>query len=334
MNMMQSIMNASTQTAPADSGRACKIPLADILPDERNFYTTGEIAALAASIMAFGQEQPLIVRPAPGNPGKYVLTSGHRRRLALLELQKAQPDKYSTANAVITSSMGDLADRARLILSNSTARDKNDFERMMEATELAEIAADAKKAGVQFPGKVRDAVAETLKISSGQVGKYQAIKRNLVPGLMEKYRTGQIGTQTAFELCGLPKRQQEEIANGPAAPTLDDARAAKAARKQAQTAPQAPAQKPAARMMEPTPEPVQAPIAAPAEPASPEPARMGAETAPRLSPAPADRAPAVVIADDLPGLVEITVENWRGLDDAQKLELQKMLLKFWEGACK
>lgn len=38
--------------------------------------------------------------------------------------------------------------------------------------------------------------------------------------------------------------------------------------------------------------------------------------------------------DQLKSLVEITVQNWQQLDEAQKVTLQKILLEFWQDACK
>lgn len=261
MNLIQDVLSAASAQSTED--HFCRIPLADILPDERNFYSIREIEELAASIAAYGLDQPLVVRPAD-QPGKYTLTGGHRRRAALLMLAEKAPEIWAEVDVKMTSSLGELADRARLIALNKTARNKTEYEQMREVVELAEIAKQWKAQGGSVDGKLREAVAQSVGISSAQAGKYQAIYNHLTPALMEKYKAGQIGTQVAYELSGLPKRQQEEIAATNAAPTLEQARSAKAANKPsaparpAETVPKA--ERPAPRCteepLEPNAEPV------------------------------------------------------------------------------
>lgn len=230
MNLIQDVLSAASAQTTED--HFCRVPLADILPDERNFYGIREIEELAASIAAYGLDQPLVVRPAD-QPGKYTLTGGHRRRAALLMLAEKAPEIWAEVDVKMTSSLGELADRARLIALNKTARNKTEYEQMREVVELAEIAKQWKAEGGTVDGKLREAVAQSVGISSAQAGKYQAINNHLIPSLMERYKAGQIGTQVAYELSGLPKRQQEEIAATNAAPTLEQARSAKAANKPA-----------------------------------------------------------------------------------------------------
>ena len=54
---------------------------------------------------------------------------------------------------------------------------------------------------------------------------------------MRRYKDGVIGTQVAYELSSLPKRQQEEVAALYPVPTMENARALKSARKQREKAP-------------------------------------------------------------------------------------------------
>ena len=80
MNLIQDVLRAAESKPEQD--RFVRVKLEDILPDPENFYNTDEIEELVAAIDAFGLEQPLVVRPAVDEPGKYRLTGGHRRRLA------------------------------------------------------------------------------------------------------------------------------------------------------------------------------------------------------------------------------------------------------------
>ena len=229
MNLIQDVLSAASTQPEQD--HFARIKLADILPDPENFYETDGIEELAAAIDAFGLEQPLVVRPAD-EPGKYRLTGGHRRRLALLTLYAKDPERWAEVDVKITSSMGALADQARLILMNRTTRKETEYENMMETVKTAEIAREFKAGGGKVEGKTRAAVAAALGISSAQAGKYQAIYKHLCPTLMQRYKAGVIGTQVAYELSSLPKRQQEEIAATYPVPTLE------AVRKKKESAPE------------------------------------------------------------------------------------------------
>ena len=118
-----------------------------------------------------------------------------------------------------------------------TARKETEYENMMETVKTAEIAREFKAGGGKVEGKTRAAVATALGISSAQAGKYQAIYKHLTPTLMRRYKDGVIGTQVAYELSSLPKRQQEEVAALYPVPTMENARALKSARKQREKAP-------------------------------------------------------------------------------------------------
>ena len=221
MNLIQDVLSAASTQPEQD--HFARIKLADILPDPENFYETDGIEELAAAIDAFGLEQPLVVRPAD-EPGKYRLTGGHRRRLALLTLYAKDPERWAEVDVKITSSLGALADQARLILMNRTTRKETEYENMMETVKTAEIAKEFKANGGKVEGKTRTAVAAALGISSAQAGKYQAIYKHLCPTLMQRYKAGTIGTQVAYELSSLPNRQQEEIAATYPVPTMEAVR--------------------------------------------------------------------------------------------------------------
>lgn len=92
MNLIQDVLSAASTQPEQD--HFARIKLADILPDPENFYETDGIEELAAAIDAFGLEQPLVVRPADES-GKYRLTGGHRRRLALLTLYAKDPERWA-----------------------------------------------------------------------------------------------------------------------------------------------------------------------------------------------------------------------------------------------
>ena len=66
------------------------VPLHMIDTNPRNFYSTEGIDELADNIRLFGLMEPLLVRQEAS--GRYMLISGHRRRLALIKL--AEEENY------------------------------------------------------------------------------------------------------------------------------------------------------------------------------------------------------------------------------------------------
>lgn len=60
--------------------------------DPRNFYALPNIAELAENILLVGLQQPLRVRAAEN--GRFVVTTGHRRRQALLKLVEQGYDQF------------------------------------------------------------------------------------------------------------------------------------------------------------------------------------------------------------------------------------------------
>lgn len=274
MNLIQDVLAASAG-GQESLDRFTRVPLTDILPDEQNFYGLREIEELAAAIDAYGLDQPLVVRPADKHPGKYILTGGHRRRAALLRLANKDPKRWAEVDVKITASLGFLADRARLIVLNKTARKETEYEQMREVVELAEIAKEWKARGGNVSGKLREAVAQSVGLSSAQVGKYQAIYNHLIPSLMRSYEVGNIGTPTAYELSSLPKRQQEEIAANSLAPTLEQVKAKKTASKPATPTPTKELTKPM-----PPAQPSSNPPAGPQAPTAPKPCQPCQPTQP------------------------------------------------------
>ena len=56
------------------------IRLDKIEPDPNNFYQLSDLERLADNIATIGLQQPIRLRPIPGEAEKYRIVSGHRRR--------------------------------------------------------------------------------------------------------------------------------------------------------------------------------------------------------------------------------------------------------------
>ena len=132
--------------------------------DPRNFYALPNIAELAENILLVGLQQPLRVRAAEN--GRFVVTTGHRRRQALLKLVEQGYDQFRQVPCIRepegeSSAMTEL----RLICGNKDNRVRNGAELAREAERMESILLQLKKEGYEFQGKTRKLVAELLQVA-------------------------------------------------------------------------------------------------------------------------------------------------------------------------
>lgn len=188
------------------------ISVYDIEPSEDNFYSVEQIQELKTAIeLAGGIKQNLLVVPMGG--GKYKAIAGHRRRLASIALVEEGKTQYEFVPCKIEENEEDAkaqADREELllILTNSQ-REKTDWEKMEEVRRLR-VVLERYKQKEKVPGRVRDIIAEALKTSAAQVGRLDAISKHLIPEFQGEMKTGRLGLTAAYELSGLPEKQQKQ----------------------------------------------------------------------------------------------------------------------------
>lgn len=234
-NLSQILNEASKAAAgggsdprPAES-RFQKISVFDLIPSENNFYSMREIDELKTAIEIAGKVlQNLIVVPLEG--GKYKVVAGHRRRLASIALVKEGKAQYEFVPCDIepneeAAEDQEIRDGFLLIVTNSQ-REKTAWDKIEEVRYLREILEKAKTSqrfamllqqiaatafgadGIQADG-TRDFIAKTLHTSSSQIGRYDAITRNLCPEFKRMLKEDKINISTAYELSGLlPVEQQ------------------------------------------------------------------------------------------------------------------------------
>jgi ParB family chromosome partitioning protein len=179
----------------------------DLQPSKDNFYSVEHIAELKTSIEMFGVLQNLTVKPLDG--GKYEIISGHRRHRACVELVAEGKTEYEYVPCGLQTERDEIKERILLIMTNSTARELSDWEKMKQAEELQEHFTALKKRD-NLPGRVRDLVAEALNTSTTQIARLKAISNNLAPELKEEFQAGRLGVSAAYELSGMPEDRQKE----------------------------------------------------------------------------------------------------------------------------
>lgn len=182
--------------------------------DANNFYAMSGINALMANIELIGLQQPIRVRPNPDAPGRYIVVSGHRRLTAFRQLRADKDgERWATIPAIVEA-CADSADlqELRLIYANADTRKISDFELRKQAERVEELLYKLKEQGVEFPGRMRDHVAEACKISKSKLGRLKQIKDGLAPDISKKYyETGELPEGTALELARYQIDMQQEI---------------------------------------------------------------------------------------------------------------------------
>lgn len=197
-----------------------------LIPSENNNYSMESIKELAQMIvLAGGVKQNLLARKK--TPDEYELIAGHRRRQAVKYLVEELGHEEYAMLPVHVERDGDLMSEVNLILTNCGARNRSDWERMMEVTRLTELL-KAMQTGSQEeqdrfrawiglePGlsgrELRKLVAELTGMSETKVAQLNHINNSLAPEMMDKFQTGQIGVSVANEAAGLPAEKQQELA--------------------------------------------------------------------------------------------------------------------------
>ena len=309
-NLNQILSDASKAAAsggepiprPAES-RIERISVFDLVPSEENFYSMREIDELKAAIEIAGKVlQNLVVVPMDG--GKYKVIAGHRRRLASIALVEEGKPQFEFVPCDIepneeAAEDQEVRDGLMLIVTNSQ-REKTAWDKIEEVRFLREVLEKARTkprfvavlqnivatafggAEVQADG-TRDFIAKVLHTSTTQIGRYDAIIRNLCPAFKAELQEDRINISTAYELSGLNPADQQAA--------FEDYRASgeisiRTARERKQDAP------PASEIKEPPP-PIEYQEEPPASPASaPQPAAQTTETKRREEMPPTAETPA------------------------------------------
>lgn len=192
----------AAERTESDTPELRDIPLSKLLENGRNHYGIRNVEELAESIALNGQIEPLVVYPY-GAGNLYRLISGHRR-LAALRYNKAE-----TARCLVIPKPESTAREDLLIIQANAQRVKTPGEMAEEAQTMTAALIALKKEGVELPGRLRDAVADAMGVSSSKLGRIQAIENNLrVPGFRQAWKDGKLPEAAAYELSQLNEADQ------------------------------------------------------------------------------------------------------------------------------
>jgi len=195
------------------------IPLHLIDTNPKNNYSTNGIESLAANIQMFGLLDPLIVKETPDR--RYMLISGHRRRLALrmnAEAADNYPDSMHEPVPCIVepedaplpgiedpekaAAARPLAEELKLIYANADTRVMSSADTAQQVRRIRELFTELQDLGYKFPGKMRDHVAAAAKVSATRVARLDVIEKGLTePTLRKAWEDGTLGETSAYEIA-------------------------------------------------------------------------------------------------------------------------------------
>lgn len=178
--------------------------------DQNNFYQLSDLDALADNIATVGLQQPIRVRD--GENGHVVIVSGHRRTAAIRKLvEEGRTDLRDVPCIRERGEASPALQELRLIYANSSTRDLSSAEISRQAEKVRELLYQLQEEGHEFPGRMRDHVAEACKISKSKLARLEKIQKGLASCYRDAWGAGTLPEDTADALSSLPEYVQGRI---------------------------------------------------------------------------------------------------------------------------
>lgn len=184
------------------------IDIKDIKRNEKNFYEIVDVEELAEDIKINGLNHNLVVRKLDN--GTYELISGERRFTALNKLVNDGDELFALVPCKVIEA-NDIDTEIILIQANAQTRELSESEKLKQVERLSELYKTKKANGEKIPGKIRDLIANDLKLSPTQVGRYERINNKLIPELKSLLEEGNLTTANASEFSTLTQENQKVI---------------------------------------------------------------------------------------------------------------------------
>ena len=190
------------------------IDIKNIERNNKNFYEIVNVDELAEDIKINGLNHNLVVRKLHND--KYELISGERRYTAIKqlleqeEIEQAKKDILSLIPCKVIE-VNDIDSEIILIQANAQTRELTEIEKLEQVKRLTELYKTKKKNGEKVPGKIREIIANDLKLSPTQVGRYERINKGLIPELKQILENGNLTIANASEFSSLSEDNQRVI---------------------------------------------------------------------------------------------------------------------------
>lgn len=210
-DMLKDVSKLDTAT---DAGREQieYIDIDRIESDPGNFYKLTQLDELAANIEVVGLQQPLRVRASEQDTQRVVIVSGHRRRAALAKLVKEGREDLRVVPCIRERVTGSAAlQELRMIYANRDTRVISSGELAKQAERVEMLLYQLKEEGFEFPGRMRDHVAQACKISAPKLARLKVIRENLIPEYMKLFEANKMPESSAYAMARLPEDFQKRM---------------------------------------------------------------------------------------------------------------------------
>ena len=187
------------------------LPISSLDADSGNFYEVRDVDALADNISVAGLQQPIRVRKGE-SLGRYTIVSGHRRLAACRKLADEQPEAWREVPCIIeTDAASPALQQLRLIYANANTRQLTSAELSEQAQQVEKLLYALKEEGYEFPGRMRDHVAEAVGASRSKLARLKVIRDNLIPDWAGLWKENKIAESQAYELARLSVEYQQYL---------------------------------------------------------------------------------------------------------------------------
>ena len=178
-----------------------ELPISSMDSDAGNFYELRDIDALADNISVVGLQQPILVHSGD-QAGRYTIISGHRRLAACKKLAEADPEHWQEIPCIIEADSASPAlQQLRLIYANANTRQLTSAEISEQAQQVEKLLYDLKEEGYEFPGRMRDHVAEAVGASKTKLARLKVIRENLIQDWKTCWEKNTIHESVAYTLA-------------------------------------------------------------------------------------------------------------------------------------
>jgi ParB family chromosome partitioning protein len=180
-------------------------------PHNENFYSISDIEILADDIERQGLKHNLVVSEDKNSQDNYFIISGERRYSAIKLLIEQGRQSSRLVPCYVSGEKSRNEVMYELIMLNATARKISDSELIKQNRKLTEVFKALEIEGKKIPGRLREKISETLKVSPSQIGKLENIENNAIAEVKEAVEKGYVSISTANEIAKLPESEQETL---------------------------------------------------------------------------------------------------------------------------
>lgn len=203
------------------------IPYDQIIPNEENFFSldNDEIEILADSIENNGLMHNLVVQQMKDSD-KYKLISGHRRWYAIKKIieerdtPQEEKERFLKIDCFVIEADKDPSEVTLMLLDANMMNRQLSIDETMQAVRMYKnVYSDMKKKGISVKGKMREFIADKLKLSTFQIQKYITVDNYASEEVKEQLRNGEITLENAYaetvndrkKVAQEPKKDKDEI---------------------------------------------------------------------------------------------------------------------------